>query len=174
MAVDVIIEDERWEAAGLETWAVEAVAGALAHLGLEVARYDVAVLGCDDDRIAALNAEFRGKGRATNVLSWPTEERAAETAGEVPGPPGAAPELGDIAVAYETCLDEARGGGKPLRDHAMHLIVHGTLHLLGYDHQRDGDGDLMEAAEIAILGRLGVANPYEGFGAAGRIDDGKD
>lgn len=174
MAVDVIIEDERWEQAGLEALAGAAVAAVLEHLGLEADRYDIAVLGCDDDRIAALNAEFRGRARATNVLSWPSEERGAAKAGEAPGPPGSEPELGDIAIAFETCEREAGAGGKTLSDHATHLIVHGSLHLLGYDHERVGDGDLMEAVEIAILGKLGVPNPYEGLGKTGPIDDGKD
>jgi len=70
-------------------------------------------------------------------------------------------ELGDIAIAFGTCEREAADQGKPLRDHVTHLLVHGTLHLLGYDHVRDGDAALMEATEIRILADMGLANPYE-------------
>ena len=86
----------------------------------------------------------RGKPQPTNVLSWPSVERGAEIEGERPESPTGDPELGDLAIAYQTCLREAESGDKPLNDHALHLVVHGTLHLLGYDHVRDGDGDLME------------------------------
>jgi probable rRNA maturation factor len=174
MSVDVVIEDQRWEAAGLEETAERAVAAALLHLGLEPDAWEIVVMGCDDARIAELNADFRGKPQPTNVLSWPSEERGAEVEGGVPAAPVGDPELGDIAIAFDTCSREAEAGGKPLTDHAIHLIVHGTLHLLGYDHVREGDGDLMEAVEIAILGKLGVPDPYNGSGSAGPIDAGKD
>jgi probable rRNA maturation factor len=98
-------------------------------------------------------------------LSWPSEERGAEVAGDVPDAPepGEAddPEsLGDIAISYDTCAAEAVAAGKPLEDHVTHLVVHGLLHLLGYDHVRDADGDLMEATEVRILARLGLSDPY--------------
>ncbi len=174
MTVDVVIEDERWDSAQLPLLAERAVAATLAHSGLSPEAWEVVVLGCDDARIAELNAGFRGKAQATNVLSWPSDERGAAEEGAVPEAPDGDPELGDIALAFETCSREAEIGGKPLADHAMHLIIHGTLHLLGYDHVREGDGDLMEAAEIAILGKLGVPDPYNGPGMTGPIDDGKD
>ena len=160
MAVDVIIEDERWADVGLEALCERAVFAALRHLGLEPDSWDVAVLGCDDVRIAALNTEFRDKPQATNVLSWPTVERGAEVDGTRPSEPSGDPELGDLAIAFETCAAEAKAGGLAISDHTTHLVVHGTLHLLGYDHVRDGDGDLMEATETAILAELGIADPY--------------
>lgn len=172
--VDTLIEDARWAAFGLEDLAEAAAAATLAAAGLPAEGFEISLLGCDDRRIADLNADFRGKPQPTNVLSWPSEDRGAEAEGATPAAPQGDPELGDIAIAFDTCLREAEEGGKPLQDHALHLVVHGTLHLLGYDHVREGDGDLMEATEIAILAKLGVPDPYDGSGAAGPVYDGKD
>ncbi len=158
--MDVVIEDQRWQDAGLPGLAERAVSATLAHLGLDPTDWDVTVLGADDTRIAGLNADFRGKPQATNVLSWPSAERGAETAGATPDAPSGDPELGDLALAFETCQREAAEQEKPPEQHFLHLIVHGVLHLLGYDHIRDADGDLMESHEIAILAELGVPNPY--------------
>ena len=174
MAVDVIIEDPRWEEAGLEHLAGRATDAALRYLGLDPSDWEIVVMGCDDARIAELNGSFRGRAAATNVLSWPSEERGAAIEGEAPDPPSGDPELGDIAIAFETCRKEAAEAGKAVEQHVLHLVIHGTLHLLGYDHQRDGDGDLMEATETAILAQLGVPDPYDGPGMTGSIDDGKD
>lgn len=160
MGTDVIIEDDRWETAGLEALADRAVRAALAHVGLDPEVWEVAVLGTDDARIAALNADFRGKPQPTNVLSWPSAERGAKTSGTDPEPPSGEAELGDIALAWETCAREAAEAGKPPEQHFLHLLVHGVLHLLGYDHVREGDGDLMESHETAILAALGVPDPY--------------
>lgn len=162
MSVDVIIEDDRWVALDLEALAGRAAEATLAHLGLDPEAWEISLLGCDDARIAVLNGEFRDKPTPTNVLSWPSEERAAEGDGDVPDPPEAGfdPELGDIAIAYETCAREAAEAGKPVVDHVTHLIVHGVLHLLGYDHIRDQDATLMEATEVGILGKLGLDDPY--------------
>ena len=162
MIVETIIEDERWAEAGLEPLAERACAAALDHLGIDGA--EISLLACDDTRIAALNADFRGKPVPTNVLSWPSEERGAEVPGGEPLPPEDL-ELGDIAIAFETCAREAAAADKPFADHVTHLLVHGTLHLLGYDHIEDKDAGLMEALEVEILGKLGIADPYGGAGA---------
>ncbi len=169
MGVDLIIEDDRWKDAAISTLAERAVGAALAHLGYAPDDWEIALLACDNVRIAALNADFRGKPQPTNVLSWPSAERGSAKAGVRPAPPEphGDPELGDIALAYETCFAEAKAAGRPVADHLTHLIVHGTLHLLGYDHIRKSDGDLMEATEIAILAKLGVPNPYESAGPDG-------
>lgn len=163
--VDIVFEDERWETAGLEGLAARAFGACFAHLGLEAGRFELALLACDDARIAVLNEDFRAKPTPTNVLSWPSEERAPASPGARPelpkagdGPPC---ELGDIAIAYETCAAEADAAQKPLADHITHLLVHGFLHLLGYDHICDEDAALMEACEAEILGTIGLSNPYE-------------
>lgn len=159
MTVDLIIEDSRW--GDLAPLADAAVAAALVEVGLEPTVWDISLLACNDVRIAALNADFRGKPQPTNVLSWPSVERGTAVAGEMPvAPDPADPELGDIAIAYETCEREAAAAGKPFADHVTHLIVHGTLHLLGYDHERDADATLMEGLESQILGKMGLPDPY--------------
>ena len=148
--LDVICEDPRW--AALERLAHIAVPGALSHQGLLPANHEIAVLGCDDARIAALNATFRDKAQATNVLAWPAEDLAP---GDTP-PQG----LGDIAIAYETCTREALEQAKAIDAHVLHLLVHATLHLLGYDHQNAEEAAEMERIETEILGKLGVSDPY--------------
>jgi len=164
MILDVVIEDARWDAAALEKQAQEAVSATLAYLELEDEDWEVTVLGCDDARIADLNAEFREKPKPTNVLSWPAQELAAVQDGGQPTPPevdfmGDAA-LGDIAISYDTCVKEADLAQKSREDHVRHLLVHGTLHLLGYDHIRDGDATIMETLEVGILGKLGIPDPY--------------
>lgn len=161
MTIDCILEDPRW-GSDLADLAEQASDAALRRLGLEPSAFEISLLACDDARIAALNADFRGKPQPTNVLSWPSAERAAAVAGDMPAAPtpGLDEELGDIAIAYDTCLREAAEAGKPMRDHSLHLIVHATLHLLGFDHERDRDAVLMEGLETEILGKLGVDDPY--------------
>ena len=162
--MDTVVEDDRWESLGLAALAEGAARAALGRLGLPPGGFEIVLLGADDARIAALNADFRGKPVPTNVLSWPAAERGAAAEGGMPEPPlpgEQAPEpLGDVALAWETCAAEAEAAGRPMADHVAHLVVHGVLHLLGYDHVRDGDAALMERTEAEILATLGVADPY--------------
>jgi probable rRNA maturation factor len=163
--VETVIEDARWEAFGLSTLAERAGRAVLAGVGLPPEGFAISLMGCDDARIAILNADFRGKPQPTNVLSWPSVERGAEFAGDAPDQPEPGPSddpepLGDIAIAFETCEREAAEQGKPMTDHVTHLIVHGALHLLGYDHVEDEDAVIMEALEVRILASLGVSDPY--------------
>ena len=162
--MDIVIEDARWLAFGLEPAALAAVQAGFAELGLPEAGFTLCLMGCDDTRIQELNGDFRGKAKATNVLSWPSEERGAAE-GEIPalpepGAPDDPEHLGDIAMSYDTCAAEAAAADKPLADHVTHLVVHGLLHLLGYDHLHDADAELMEALEVRILARLGLSDPY--------------
>lgn len=169
MLTDTVIEDHRWHALDLETLAETAARAALAHLDLAPERFEIAVLGCDDARIAALNADFRGKAQPTNVLSWPALDHPIPAPGLAPdlsalrhGAAGApfATALGDIAIAFDTCQAEAAAAALAMPAHVTHLLVHATLHLLGYDHIRDLDATLMEATETEILGKLGINSPY--------------
>jgi probable rRNA maturation factor len=163
--VEIVIEDPRWAALSLESLAETAARATLAGLGLAVEGFQISLLACDDARIATLNADFRGKPQPTNVLSWPSDERAPEFVGEDPERPDPGPiddplELGDIAIAYDTCTREAAEQGKPVAAHVTHLLVHALLHLLGYDHIEDEDAELMEGHEVRILASLGLPDPY--------------
>jgi probable rRNA maturation factor len=163
--VETIIEDARWEGFGLAALAEPAARTTLGALGLESEGFSLALMGCDDARIAVLNADFRGKPQPTNVLSWPSEERGAEVIGAAPDLPEPGPAddpafLGDIALAWETCAAESELQGKTMADHVTHLVVHAVLHLLGYDHIEAEDAAVMEALEVRILASLGVSDPY--------------
>ena len=161
--MDIDIDDPRWAALDMEALSERAIRTTLNRLALPLDA-EISILACDDARIAALNAEFRAKASPTNVLSWPSEERAAMSPGGQPRPPEPDPggmiELGDIAISYDTCAAESRAAGKDIAEHVTHLIIHGTLHLLGYDHETEQDAALMEALEVEILGKLGLDDPY--------------
>lgn len=164
MIIHLNLEDPRWSALNLETLANQTAVATIDHFQLDPDLCEISLLACDDARITGLNAGFRGKDRATNVLSWPANDLAAQTAGALPQRPKAditgEMALGDIAIAWETCNAEAAEAGRQLRDHVAHLLVHGVLHLLGYDHICDLDATLMIEKEIEILGKLGIGNPY--------------
>jgi len=159
MIVETNIEDPRWSEAGLGALAETAARVTFAHLGMGTEGFAISLLGCDDARIAELNADFRGKPSPTNVLSWPSEDRAPDVP-PAPGSAGEPEELGDIAIAYQTCQREAEAAGLSLGDHVTHLMVHAILHLLGHDHEEDAEAALMEGLETAILAELGLNDPY--------------
>lgn len=163
LLVEARLNDTRWK--GLEAWAQRAGVATLMHLKLS-GDFEISLLGCDDAEIAELNTAFRDKPTPTNVLSWPDQERGAEIAGAMPDLPDASDpmdlELGDIAIAYDTCAHEAEVQGKTFEAHVSHLLVHGVLHLLGFDHQNDADAALMEGLEVEVLASMGVADPYLG------------
>jgi probable rRNA maturation factor len=121
-------------------------------------RLCASLLFTSDTEVHALNREWRGKDKPTNVLSFPMLERADLLALGPDGPPEL---IGDIALAHETCAREAAEKGVPLPHHAAHLIVHGMLHLAGYDHETgDEDAAVMEALETKALAIMGIADPY--------------
>lgn len=130
-----------------------------AELATSPATVEVSVRLTDDAAVQLLNRQYRGKDAPTNVLSFPMVQPDLLQAlgntddGEIL--------LGDIVLAHGICSAEAAKRGVPIAEHAAHLIVHGTLHLLGYDHDNDADGDAMEAMELAALATLGLASPYK-------------
>jgi len=148
--IDIAIETGPWQAQDDETVvarAIETAAGMSPH---NVAGAELSVVLTDDASIRAINAQWRHKDEATNVLSFPAP----------PAMPGAPRLLGDIVIAHETTAREAKAEGKPFADHLGHLAVHGFLHLLGYDHESDADAEVMERLEREILAKLGVPDPY--------------
>lgn len=163
LAIDVLPEapwpaEAPWEA--LVTRAAEAAIAATPQAGLAggATPIELAVRLTSDAEVQALNRDYRGKDKPTNVLSFPmlgADELLALPAGvgEVL--------LGDIVLAYETCAREAGERGLALADHVAHLVVHGTLHLLGLDHQNDAEAEAMEQTERNVLQALGLHNPYE-------------
>ena len=128
-------------------------------MALERARVELSVRLASDAEVHALNSEWRGKDKPTNVLSFPMAEPDELEIADAAGPELM---LGDIILARGVCAAEAADKGIPLESHAAHLMVHGTLHLLGYDHMDDDSAADMEAREMRALARLGIADPYGG------------
>ena len=159
--VTLEIEVERhagaWGAAVTDA-RIEQAARAAIHAAppLPQGSYQVTFVLTDDAEMRALNRTWRGKDAATNVLSFPA-------GGEIRAPG----HLGDIVLAYETTLKEARAQHIALPDHVSHLAVHGVLHLLGFDHMDDAEAERMEALERTVLASLGIADPYAEEGGAG-------
>jgi len=147
--VEVLTESAQWRAEPQAEPAVRRAAlSTAAHTGAEG---EVSVVLADDAAVRILNRTWRGIDKPTNVLSFP----APATGG-----PGAPRVLGDVVIAYETVRREAAAEGKPFEHHLAHLVVHGFLHLLGYDHETESDAETMERLECTILEGLEVNDPY--------------
>jgi len=145
--ITLVVEDAKWRAhRGLQARLKAAAEAARKTARL---RGDFTILLAGNKKLRALNRDFRGKDKPTNVLSFP----------------GTGGYAGDIALAYGVTNAEAKAAKKIFADHAAHLVVHGVLHLAGYDHERLKDAKVMEPLEVKILKRLGIADPYA---AAGR------
>lgn len=148
ITVDIEIEDEAWTAAAPEAEAlVWRAAQAVLDAHEDIEGQGIVILLTDDDSVQALNRDFRQKDYATNVLSFPS-------------PPNPEGQIGDIALAYGVCAREAVEQGKSLDHHLQHLVAHGVLHLLGYDHEGDDEAEAMEALEREILAGLDIPDPY--------------
>jgi probable rRNA maturation factor len=155
--LDFIREGGEWSVLeGADALARRAVEAAFAAAGIEAGDTEISLLLTDDDGIRELNRSWRGKDKATNVLSFPAPPQ--------PGAPGPR-HLGDIALACETLVREAEDESKTLADHFAHLVVHGTLHLLGHDHELEAEAEIMEGLEVRALAELGIANPYRDMAA---------
>ncbi|MDK9695888.1 MAG: rRNA maturation RNase YbeY [Siculibacillus sp.] len=153
IAVDIAIEAVAWGEEGRWRPLAEKVAAAVAARDELIVPEgaELSLVLTDDARIRVLNRDWRGFDKPTNVLSFP----AADADAEDPGPL-----LGDVIVAHETMAREAEEEGRSLDDHVAHLLVHGLLHLFGFDHEDEAEAEEMEALETEILARLGIADPY--------------
>ena len=149
MNVEISIDDRDWRSVpNLRKLARRAIIAALPDQ-----KVSLSLLFTGDAKMLEINRQWRGKATATNVLSFPVSADA-------PVPEGELQPLGDIVLAYGVVSKEALEQQKQVGDHVAHLIVHGVLHLLGYDHEDEVEADAMEAREIAILSELGMGNPY--------------
>jgi probable rRNA maturation factor len=153
VAIDLMVEAGDWPPEEeLQALAERGVAAALAEIGPKGKASELSIVFTDDAHIKVLNAEWRGKDKPTNVLSFP----AFPTKVGDPLPPM----LGDIVLAAGTVAAEAALEGKPVAHHITHLVVHGLLHLLGHDHEDESEAEAMEGLERAILARLAIPDPY--------------
>ena len=164
MSLEIALDaDEEWDSSDWKSVVRRAAEAAIAEsaypdLADLERRVEISVTLTGDEQVRTLNAKWRGKNKPTNVLSFPMADerdlgRANVAVSELL--------LGDIVLARGVCESEAAEKGLSVEQHATHLMVHGTLHLLGYDHQRDDDASDMETREVRALKRLGIANPYE-------------
>jgi probable rRNA maturation factor len=153
LQVEFVTTSRRWRAAlAARTLGRQAIGASVAGCGIALsAGAELCVHLADDAHVRELNARWRGLDKPTNVLSFPAADAANL---------GQARLLGDIVLAFETVAREAEDEGKPLADHYRHLVVHGFLHLIGFDHETDADAEAMEAMETRVLAQLGVADPY--------------
>lgn len=164
--IDVAIQYPDWETtcADCNGLVERAITGVFAHCPVAITLVasgvdpEISVVLANDDLVHTLNRDYRGKDKPTNILSfaqldsddgWAAPDRAGPCA------------LGDLVLAYETVARESVAEGKAFESHFTHLLVHGTLHLLGYDHMDDSDAETMESVEIQILNHLGITNPYK-------------
>lgn len=158
LQIDVAIQDPAWEEmAAIETLVLGTVRTAMQMAVkpkiAEDKDLEISIVLANDDLIHVLNREYRGKDKPTNILTF-----AALDAEEPQGTDMI--NLGDVVLSYQTIEREAKEQGRFLQDHVTHLVVHGVLHLLGYDHHDDDEANNMESLEIRILEKLGVQNPY--------------
>jgi probable rRNA maturation factor len=153
LAVDVIIEDQRWaevcDPDALAQTAVEAVLSSI-ETGW-TGELEISFLFCDDAKIKGLNSTWNKKNSATNVLSFPASPNGKQCPVIL---------LGDVVIAFDTISNEARSQSKAVSSHAAHMLVHGVLHLFGFDHLNDEDADEMETLETCILNAMGIDDPW--------------
>jgi probable rRNA maturation factor len=157
--IEIVEDDGDWSrVSNLDSVIEDAARAAILAAGKGLQSAIVSIALSSDTIVADLNERFRGKAKPTNVLSFPAGAGASDG------------QLGDIIMALETVEREALEQGVPFEHHVQHLVVHGVLHLLGYDHETTADAERMETIEIEILSKLGVANPYTGALETGTND----
>lgn len=157
LELEIVEDDGDWQAFGAVDALVEAARLVLMRapeLAAQPSASAAIALG-SDAAVRRLNAAYRGKDAPTNVLSFPAPEPPADLPDS-----GKPREIGDVILAVETLNAEAAAAGIPPAHHFQHLLIHGVLHLIGYDHQTDAEAEAMEALETALLARLGIADPY--------------
>ena len=144
LQLEVVVADPRWSDLAMPSVIEPMLAAVVAEFEDPLGSACLAL--SNDDHVHQLNKQFRGMDKATNVLSFPDGDQSR---------------LGDLILAYETCVHEAHRDDKALQDHYLHLILHGLLHLLGFDHTTSEEAEEMEALERDILASLGIPDPYD-------------
>ena len=164
MTLDIILDADpewdsntRWDELARSAATAAIAESAFPQLADGPRAVEISLRLAGDEEVRLLNAQWRGKDKPTNVLSFPMAE-----GDELAGATGDGPELmlGDIIMAHGVCGREAEAKSVPIERHAAHLMIHGTLHLLGYDHEDEAQAADMEAREVRALARIGIANPY--------------
>ncbi len=152
--IDLCIDDESWKGVSdLENKIDMAVKAALLHLDIGNEPFGLTIVLDNNQRVESLNSAWRDKHKPTNILSFPAPENSKTDTGQT--------YLGDLILAYDVICHEAKEQRKPLATHLCHLIIHGVLHLLGFDHQNDDEARKMEQLEIKAMASLGLSDPYQ-------------
>ena len=168
MKTSTLIKDKRWDLVKLSRICDKALQLALMTIEDRYLKCGISVLACNDAEIAKLNLKFRGKDSPTNILSWPEYDLRNNQPGQLPqavanisDKKNAGILLGNLALSFDTCFNEAKNSSLNFTDYLTHLCLHGCLHLLGFDHEKEKDARLMEKTEVNLLSSVGIKNPYE-------------
>ena len=168
MIINIIFKDKRWVTIPLEEIGKGALKLVIDKFLGQDHNFEVSILASNDVEIRELNKNFRGNNSNTNIISWPEHETQSNQPGHIPdlvdklksGYEGLS-FLGNLAISFDRCFMEAEEKNIHFEDHVLHLLTHGCLHLIGFDHQNELDANLMEDIEIRLLSGVGIKNPYE-------------
>ena len=168
MKINIIFKDKRWVNIPLEAIAKGALKLIIDKFLGQDNNFEVSILASADAEIKELNKNFRGNNTSTNIISWPEHESQIKQPGHFPeqinkyqSRSEGVTFLGNLAISFERCSTEAIEKNIHFEDHILHLLLHGCLHLIGFDHQNELDANLMEDIEIRLLSGVGIKNPYE-------------
>ena len=159
----ISFQEKKWIDKHLKALARKAFEATLMSLSDKniIKEKEISILACNDRIIKKLNSQFRGKNTSTNVLSWPKNENFPAEEYSITNLSKDIYDLGDIAISYETCIDQSKKLGIKFENHVVHLLIHACLHLLGYSHQKESDFETMKDLEIKSLEFCKIENPYE-------------
>lgn len=171
MKANIVFEDNRWRTLPLEKIAYTSLNLVMNNISLKNIDLEISILASNDYDLIRLNKEFRGHNSSTNILSWPEHEYKRLKFGDFPKRISVTSSciaesnfLGNLAISFDRCSTEAKERNITFEDHTMHLLIHGCLHLVGFDHENELDAILMEDIEKKLLLELGIKNPYELIG----------